>query len=252
MRQSGSFDKSGPGAGRQLSGGAPVLGGRTGLGKWLRCRVAARFQGAGPMSGRGPVSGAGPAEPQTLGTSLFGNLRVRAASSVINPFDPPVTRGPDGKPIDPKNDPKSKEPLRKRKDREDRQSRRPGGKALICSNCGTILQVRPIRVKHQPSWMLPRETTQPQTATQRKTPRCPFAVRARRWGPMGGRSILNQDSNGLQLGKRVFEVTLLMESGLTQKVHLGHGCRPTTSAARSASSAIDSPLLRSRKILLPK
>jgi hypothetical protein len=95
----------------------------------------------------------------------------------------------------------------------------PDAASLGCINCATILQVRTVRMKHTPSWMLNTDARAPETANSQNTD-LPNRGQGSSIGTTGNRSIINPDGAGAQFGKRMYEVTLMMDSGLTRKIHL--------------------------------
>jgi hypothetical protein len=90
---------------------------------------------------------------------------------------------------------------------------------LACINCATILQVRTVRMKPSPSWMLNSDTRAPDVADSQSSD-LPTRGQGTSIGTSANRSIINADSSGSQFSKRMYEVTLLMDSGLTRKIHL--------------------------------
>jgi hypothetical protein len=94
-----------------------------------------------------------------------------------------------------------------------------GSAGLACLNCATILQVRTVRMKPNPSWMLNSDARATETANSHNS-ELPSRYQGSSIGTTGNRSIINPDGAGAQFGKRMYEVTLMMDSGLTRKVHL--------------------------------
>lgn len=94
-----------------------------------------------------------------------------------------------------------------------------GSGHLGCINCATILQVRTVRMKPNPSWMLNSDARTPDNANSQNS-ELPTHGQGSSIGTSGNRSIINPDGLGTQFGKRMYEVTLMMDSGLTRKVHL--------------------------------
>jgi hypothetical protein len=94
-----------------------------------------------------------------------------------------------------------------------------GSGNLGCINCATILQVRTVRMKPNPSWMLNSDARTPETANSHNSD-LPTHGQGSSIGTSGNRSIINPDGMGAQFGKRMYEVTLMMDSGLTRKIHL--------------------------------
>ncbi len=93
----------------------------------------------------------------------------------------------------------------------------PGGSA--CLNCATILQVRTVRMKPNPSWMLNSDARAPETANSHNSD-LPSRYQGSSIGTGANRSIIDPDGVGAQFTKRMYEVTLMMDSGLTRKIHL--------------------------------
>jgi hypothetical protein len=94
-----------------------------------------------------------------------------------------------------------------------------GTAAPACLNCATILQVRTVRMKPNPSWMLNSDARATETANSQNS-ELPTRYQGSSIGTGGNRSIINPDGAGAQFSKRMYEVTLMMDSGLTRKVHL--------------------------------
>jgi hypothetical protein len=74
-------------------------------------------------------------------------------------------------------------------------------------------------MKSSPSWMLNSDARNPDSANSQNSD-LPSRGQGTTIGTSGNRSIINPDGAGAQFGKRMYEVTLMMDSGLTRKVHL--------------------------------
>lgn len=94
-----------------------------------------------------------------------------------------------------------------------------GPGAPACLNCATILQVRTVRMKPNPSWMLNSDARAPETANSHNS-EMPSRYQGSSIGTSANHSIINPEGVGTQFTKRMYEVTLKMDSGLTRKVHL--------------------------------
>jgi hypothetical protein len=94
-----------------------------------------------------------------------------------------------------------------------------GASGSACPNCATILQVRSMRAKATPSWMLSSDAQTPESSNSQNSER-PTRGQGTSIGTGGNRSLVNPDGAGAQFGKRVYEVTLMMDSGLTRKIQL--------------------------------
>jgi hypothetical protein len=76
-----------------------------------------------------------------------------------------------------------------------------------------------MRAKATPSWMLSSDAQTPESSNSQNSER-PTRGQGTSIGTGGNRSLVNPDGAGAQFGKRVYEVTLMMDSGLTRKIQL--------------------------------
>ena len=181
---------------------------------------------AGPLSGTAPlpdrplsgfeqrgVSGIRPGQPgNPLPSSQSGGKDGKSGttpgSNKPAPGDKGFVKGQDSKSASGKNDPATGKDIAL------------GAGNLGCINCATILQVRTVRMKPNPSWMLNSDARAPETANSQNSD-LPSHGQGTSIGTSGNRSIIDAEGNlSTQFGKRMYEVTLMMDSGLTRKIHL--------------------------------
>lgn len=181
---------------------------------------------AGPLSGTAPlpdrplsgfeqrgVSGIRPGQPgNPLPGSQSGGKDGKSGttpgSNKSVPGDKGSVKGQDGKSASGKNGPATGKDIAL------------GASNLGCINCATILQVRTVRMKPSPSWMLNSDARNPETANSQNSD-LPSHGQGTSIGTSGNRSIIDAEGNlATQFGKRRYEVTLMMDSGLTRKIHL--------------------------------
>jgi hypothetical protein len=181
---------------------------------------------AGPLSGTAPlpdrplsgfeqrgVSGIRPGQPgnplpASQSGGKDGKSGIAPGGNKSAPGDKGFGKGQDGKSASGKNGPATGQDIAL------------GAGTLGCINCATILQVRTVRMKPSPSWMLNSDARAPETANSQNS-ELPSHGQGTSIGTSGNRSMIDPDGNlATQFGKRMYEVTLMMDSGLTRKIHL--------------------------------
>ncbi len=191
---------------------------------------------ARPLSGfeQQGVSGIRPGQPgnplpSAQSGGKDGKSGTSSSSNRLTPGQKGFVQGQDGKPGD--KSAKGKEGFGKDAFGRDSNTKDPNSKdstgkenfagpgAPACLNCATILQVRTVRMKPSPSWMLNSDARAPETANSHNSD-LPSRYQGSSIGTSANRSILDPDGAGTQFTKRMYEVTLMMDSGLTRKVHL--------------------------------